>query len=299
LGRLSVLGVTRPNFLLLTPMCVALGVASAWYSGSPLDWPALWAIVLGGVMAHASVNALNEYVDFRSGLDFNTQRTPFSGGSGTLVSEPQLASGALVVGVLCLLITLVCGLYLAARAGWGLLPLGLVGALVILLYSGPINRNRYLVLMAPGLGFGPLMVMGSEYALTGQYSLVGGLVALVPFFQVNNLLYLNQFPDISPDRAVGRDNFAISLSPTARGRLYGLFGVLPFLIIAGGVLLGVLPVLALIALVTWLLFVPAVQGARAFVDDVEALLPAMGKNVALSLVTPLLLAIGLALCTWI
>jgi 1,4-dihydroxy-2-naphthoate octaprenyltransferase len=294
-NRLAALGVTRPNFLLLTPVCIALGVAAALFSGQEIDWMALWAIVLGGLMAHASVNALNEYVDFRSGLDFTTQRTPFSGGSGTLVTYPQLASTALHIGIISLLITLLCGLYLMARSGWGLLPLGVLGALVILFYSGPINRNPYLVLIAPGLGFGPLMVMGTEYGLTGQFSLVGGLVALAPFFQVSNLLYLNQFPDIQPDRAVGRNNFAIALPDRPRANLYTLFGAAPYVIILLAVLTGILPPLSLLALLTLALFVPIARDVRQFAGDVQPLLPAMGKNVALSLLTPLLLALGLGL----
>ena len=50
----------------------------------------------GGLLAHISVNALNEYLDFTSGLDLTTLRTPFSGGSGTLpanISRPAIPSG--------------------------------------------------------------------------------------------------------------------------------------------------------------------------------------------------------------
>ncbi|MEO5343718.1 MAG: prenyltransferase [Gammaproteobacteria bacterium SHHR-1] len=298
MNRLAALGVTRPNFLLLTPVCIALGVAAALFSGQEIDWSLLWAVALGGLMAHASVNALNEYVDFHSGLDFTTQRTPFSGGSGTLVTHPQLASTALAIGVVSLLITLLCGLYLMAHSGWGLLPLGLLGALVILFYSGPINRSPFLVLISPGLGFGPLMVMGTEYALTGQFSLVGGLVALVPFFQVSNLLYLNQFPDIQPDQAVGRKNFAIALSARPRANLYALFGTAPFALILLAVLAGALPPLSLLGLLTLPLFLPVARDVQGFDGRIQSLLSAMGRNVALCLLTPLLLALGLGLEVW-
>ncbi len=52
-----------------------------------MDAPAL--VLLGALAAHGAVNALNEYADYRSGLDLRTARTPFSGGSGTLVDHPQ------------------------------------------------------------------------------------------------------------------------------------------------------------------------------------------------------------------
>jgi 1,4-dihydroxy-2-naphthoate octaprenyltransferase len=43
------------------------------------------------VGVHVAVNALNEASDYKTGIDFNTERTPFSGGSGTLPAE-QLSS---------------------------------------------------------------------------------------------------------------------------------------------------------------------------------------------------------------
>jgi len=294
-GRLSVLGVTRPNFLVLTPVCLALGVAVAWVSGEAVDWPSLAVILLGGVMAHASVNALNEYADFRSGLDFKTQRTPFSGGSGTLVKQPQLAARALLIGAGSYLVTLACGLYLVWRAGWGLVPLGLLGLLLIYLYDGPISRNRYLVLLAPGLGFGPLMVLGTYYGLTGSFSYTALLASLVPFFLVNSLLLLNQVPDVEADRGVGRDNFAIALGPDGSAMLYGGTLLLAYLALCLGVLVGLLPPMALLGLLTAMLGYQVFREARACSGDVERLLPALAKNVLLTLATPLLVAAGIGI----
>ena len=91
-----VAGVARPNFLILTPVCISLGLASVLLTEGWVDWGTLAVILIGALMAHVSVNALNEYQDFQSGLDFKTERTPFSGGSGTLVLQPRLASQALV-----------------------------------------------------------------------------------------------------------------------------------------------------------------------------------------------------------
>lgn len=295
LSNLSVLGVTRPNFLLLTPVCLLLGLIAALASGFPVHWGLLWAIGLGGLMAHVSVNSLNEFTDYRSGLDFLTTRTPFSGGSGTLVQQPEWAPGALAIGVGALLITLIAGVFLLFSAGWGLLPLGLLGLMLIVLYSGPINRNRYLVLIGPGLGFGPFMVMGTEYALTGQYSLNGLLISLIPFFQVNNLLFLNQIPDVEPDRYVGRDNFAIALKPEQRASLYALFGVLPYVVLIYLVAAAVLPITALLALATLPLFLPIVGKVHNYQGDLETLIPSLGKNVAVTLLTPLLLTLGASL----
>ena len=84
-------GIMRVPFLVLTPACVALGVASAVWTGARMNVGHLLLVLIGALSAHASVNALNEYSDFQSGLDFKTVRTPFSGGSGTLPLFPEKA----------------------------------------------------------------------------------------------------------------------------------------------------------------------------------------------------------------
>ena len=53
-------------------------------------------------MAHTSVNALNEYQDFKSGLDLITVKTPFSGGTKSLPENPQKAHLALITGLVSL-----------------------------------------------------------------------------------------------------------------------------------------------------------------------------------------------------
>jgi 1,4-dihydroxy-2-naphthoate octaprenyltransferase len=288
-----VIGVARPNFLMLTPVCICLGLASVLLSGELVDWGLFTVIMLGALMAHVSVNALNEYQDFQSGLDFKTEKTPFSGGTGTLVMQPRLATQALMLALVALGITIVCGLFLMLRVGWGLAPIGLLGVVIILFYTSWINRNRYLVLIAPGLSFGPLMVVGTDYALTGSYSGIALLLSLVPFFMVNNLLLMNQIPDIEADRSVGRDNFAIGLQANKTALLYLISAGLAYLAIVTGVVIGVLPLTALIALITgWLTYQAYVQ-IREYRGDVATLVPAMGKNVIVTLLTPFLLFIGI------
>jgi 1,4-dihydroxy-2-naphthoate octaprenyltransferase len=288
-----VIGVTRPNFLILTPICILLGLGSVLLSGNDVAWGLFAIVMLGGLTAHISVNALNEYMDFQSGLDFKTDRTPFSGGSGTLVMQPRLAPYALVIGVVSLLITLLSGLYLLQRVGWGLLPIGAFGVLIILSYTGWINRNRMLVLIAPGIGFGPLMVIGTHYALTAEYSLTALLLSMVPFFMVNNLLLLNQLPDVDADRGVGRDNFAIAWSSAKSAGLFLVFSILAYGMIILGVALDRLPWVALIGLATGGLTYQVYRGINAYQGEIKTLIPYLGKNVALTLITPLLVFLGI------
>ncbi len=176
------LGPMRPPFLILGPVCVFLGYACArWRGGDVSVWNFILAL-MGAVAAHISVNALNEHSDFKSGLDFKTRRTPFSGGSGTLPAHPEAARGTLWVGILGAAVVLAVGLYFIAMRGAGILPLGLAGLALIVLYTNYITRNPFWCLLAPGLGFGFFMVMGSDFVLSGSYSLAGFVASLSPLF---------------------------------------------------------------------------------------------------------------------
>ena len=164
----SLLGPMRLPFLILTPACVMLGLGTAAWTGSEINYFHFILVLIGAIAAHTSVNAFNEYYDFESGLDLITKRTPFSGGSGTLPQQPELAQSALITAWVAFGITSLVGLYFLILHGWSLLPLGFLGLLIILIYTTRLTRNPLLCLVAPGLGFGLLMVMGTHFALTGQ-----------------------------------------------------------------------------------------------------------------------------------
>jgi 1,4-dihydroxy-2-naphthoate polyprenyltransferase len=291
--RAAVIGPMRPNFLLLTPACVVLGLAVAQWRGFVIDWGQFLLVVAGAVAAHIAVNALNEYADFRSGLDLKTTKTPFSGGTGTLPANPDKASYALVTGLVALAVTAAIGVYFVMIRGWLLFPLGLLGVLNIVAYTPAITRNWLLCLLAPGLGFGPMMVMGTEFCLTGSYSWTGFAASLTPFFLVSNLLLLNQFPDQRPDREVGRRHLVITTSLGRGVTVYGLFLLGAYLAPVAGWLLGVLPAGALLGLLTAPLALQTFRAVRADHEDLGRLLPSMGKNVVLNLATPVLMAVGL------
>lgn len=287
------LGPMRVPFLLLPPACVLLGLGSAVRAGARVNWLHFALALVGAVCAHVSVNAFNEWFDHRSGLDATTQRTPFSGGSGTLQASAAMAGPALFTAWASLAITALVGIYFALVRGPAILPLGILGLVVIYAYTPWLTHSPFLCLIAPGLGFGPLMVMGVQFALTGGYTWTSFVASLVPFFLVSDLLLLNQFPDVGPDRAVGRRHFPVLVGRKASSVIYGAFLASAFLSIVVGVALGLLPAACLIGLLGAALAVPAGLNAFRHADDVGKLLPSLGQNVVLNLATPVLVALGL------
>jgi 1,4-dihydroxy-2-naphthoate polyprenyltransferase len=287
------LGPMRLPFVILTPACVALGLATAVWQTGHLNVLRFALVLVGATAAHISVNAFNEYFDFRSGLDSVTKRTPFSGGSGTLPTNPGMAPRALAVALVAFGLTGLIGVYLLRVGGGLLLPLGILGLVIIPAYTPLFTRNPIVCLITPGLGFGPLMVMGTHFVLAGSYSWTAFIASLVPFFLVNDLLLLNQFPDVEADRSVGRRHLPIVFGRRASSLVYGAFLLLAFLSIVAGVRLGYLPTTSLIGLVSVTMAVPAFVGAYRHADSPQELVPSMGLNVIVNIATPILLAVGL------
>ena len=288
------LGPMKPAFLILTPACVLLGLGTAvWTSSEPVSLVYFLLVLAGATSAHISVNAFNEYYDFKSGLDLVTRRTPFSGGSGALPKRPDMANTALATAWATLGITAAIGLYFVTVRGMGLLPLGVLGLVVVVAYTNWGTRRPLVCLIMPGLGFGPLMVMGTDFVLTGQYSWTAFIASLVPFFLVNDLLLLNQFPDLEADRSVGRNHLLIVAGKRKSSYVYIVMLILAYLVIGLGVYSRQMPPATLIAFLTAAIAIPLIRGVWKYAENSGRLLPYLGMNVAVNILTPVLMAAGM------
>jgi 1,4-dihydroxy-2-naphthoate octaprenyltransferase len=204
-----IMGPMRVLFLILMPACVILGVATAVHSGAHINLLYVLLVTIGALGTHISINAVNECDDFRSGLDTHPQRILFSGGSDTLPANPAIAGTALTTALVCAGIVALIGLYFTWPWGLALLPVEALGMLVIIAHTPYLTCIPFLCLIAPWLGFEPLMVMGTHFALTRQYSRTALIASMIHFFLVSNFLLLYQFPDVEADKTVGRQHFPI------------------------------------------------------------------------------------------
>src|SRR6266496_4993449 len=180
------LGPMRLPFVILAPACVLVGLGSAYLQTGHINWFYFVLAAIAAVSAHISVNAFNEYFDYKTEVDSRTQRTPFSGGSGTLQAHPELAKATLILSWTTLAIVGVIGLYFMSVWGWKALPIGILGLILLYGYTAWMVYQPVLCLLAPGLGFGPLMVLSVHFALTGTFTWQVFVASLVPFFLVSN-----------------------------------------------------------------------------------------------------------------
>lgn len=289
----TILQTTRPSFLVLTPVCLFLSLSIALTTQTSVDYVIFALVVIGAMAAHISVNTLNEYYDFKSGLDLQTKRTSFSGGSGALPSQPKMAKAVLIVGLVTLIITIAIGIYLSLVTGMQILPIGLLGVALIASYTYWINRHPFLCLLAPGLGFGLLMIVGTHIVLTGAHTPLLWLLSLVPFFLINNLLLLNQYPDINADESVGRSTFPIAFGVPKSNAMYTIFAVAAYSLVLLLVAKGDIPKLSLIALIPSLFSLFSLIGAIKYSNKIGDYPAYLGANVAAAILSPLLLGIAL------
>ncbi len=280
---------TRPQFLLLSVVLAFLGTAIAWYEGYFHPGHALLAGI-GLVLAHISVNTLNDYFDYRSGIDLATRRTPFSGGSGILPARLLKPGQVLWLGLGSLLLAVPIGIYFILAIGWQLLPLLLVAAVFILVYSPLILKQPWPEWVA-GAGLGALPILGMYFVQAGAYNSSAVIASIPPAFLVHNLLLLNEFPDAEADSQAKRKTLPITISKDGAAIFYTVVALAVYIWIAGWVIARVMPVWTLLALLTLPLTIKAIAGARHH-DDASKLMPALTANVMAVLLTQLLMGIG-------
>jgi 1,4-dihydroxy-2-naphthoate octaprenyltransferase len=289
---------TRPSFLLLVPVCVFSGVAVSLFEGHAFR-PLYFALAfVGALFAHIAVNVLNEYSDYKTGIDFNTKPTPFSGGSKILVSGKLNPKKVLIFGLICLAITAAIGIYFITVYKWTIVPVGVIGVLIVFLYTPYLTKLSGITeIVGPGLGFG-LMVLGTYVTQTGGYSAGAAVVTVVDGLLIADLLLINEFPDVEADKAAGRKHLPIILGKTKAGIIYSVLLMGAYITIIAGAAAGVLPWLALVGLLTLPLAFKAMQAAVKYNNDMSKLVPALGMDVITVLVTPLLMSIGIVIATY-
>jgi 1,4-dihydroxy-2-naphthoate octaprenyltransferase len=285
--------VARAPFLALPFTLIAVGTGAAAYAGQ-VNWAYAGLALLGLLGMHVAVNALNEASDFKRGIDLQTERTPFSGGSGTLPAGTLGYRHAVTLGLVGGAVGVVVGVFFSLIYGWTLLPILAVGAVAAFVYSNVLARG-YVGELFAGLGLGALPVIGTTLVQTGGYEAASIAASIPAFLMTFNLLLLNEFPDEEADRAGGRRNLVLLLGRTWSARLYIIAAVLVPVLILVSVGVDSLPLLAAAAIVPSAVFLPKPVGWGIRAPNEPVPIPALGANVVWILSTNLVLGIALYL----
>ena len=284
---------TRLPFLSATLVPVTLGIAIAAVHGAFDLWSALLTVI-GAACIQLGLNVANDVFDSSLGADdANVTPTKFSGGSRViqygLVTFRRMAAvsfGFYAAG------SAIGLLLLATRGSPALLVIGVVGVLVSLAYTAPPAKLVYRGLgeVAVALGFGPLMLLGAYVVQTGGVITLEPIIASVPVgLLVALILYVNEIPDRRGDVRAGKRTLPVRFSPETIVRGYDVTVASAYATVVAGVLAGVLPLAALLVLLTIPLARRVHDGLRPNYDNPYGLMAVMAVNIRVHLLAGVLL----------
>ncbi len=286
----------RVPFLTASAVPVLLGTAIAWFATGTLYWGVFLLTLLAGLLVHKGTNVINDYSDHRSGNDEVNREfvRPFSGGSRViqlgLLTPLEMLTGA----VLFFLLSAAIGFYLAWARGPLILVLGAIGLISAIFYTGgPFNwAKRGIGELLVGLNFGILMTLGAYYVQAQSFSWIPVIAAIPVSLLIAAVLYINEFPDYTADKQVGKNTLVVRLGRERAVILYALIMAGVYLSIGVGVATGVLPLATLLGLITLPLAIRGIQYARKHYASSFDLVPANALTVTVHLATGLLLTLG-------
>lgn len=190
------------------------------------------------------------------------------------------------------------GLYLNYSCGSNtILILGIIGVFLGFFYTAKPLRIGYGSLgeLATGIGFGPLMVMGSYYVQAQSLPFKAFLISIPVGLLIALVLFINEFPDYAADKSVEKRTLVVILGKERAIGLYHILLACVYLAVALLVILKLLPATALIVFFSLPLALKAYIISRNNFDKVYELLNANASTIGLHSVIGILLFAGLVL----
>ena len=284
------LRIIRIRFLLASVIAVSNGLAITYWKYSTID--PVYAILtyVGVVFLHASVDLLNDYWDYKRGIDIATKRTKFSGGTGVLPENLLKPRTVYIAGLVFLILGASIGAYFIAIRGVTIAIILGFAVIAIYFYSTTIVNA--------GLGElfvaikGAMIVLGSLYvqnATLEPAAIYGG--AIVGLLSAT-VLFINSFPDYEADKSKGRRTLVIILGRKVASTTFPLFIIAAYALIAGGIFFGLTKVYCLICFVSMPLAIKSALSLRKDPQSIDNIVPAMASTVTYSRITGFLLALS-------
>lgn len=281
----------RIKFLLASVIAVSNGLAIAYWKTGTIDPLSAVLTYIGVVFLHASVDLLNDYWDYKRGIDAVTTRTKFSGGTGVLPEKLLTPKVVYVAGLIFLILGASIGAYFVAMRGITIAVILGFAVVSIYFYSTSIVNA--------GLGElfvaikGAMIVLGTFYvqsmAIEPAALYVGAIVGILSA----TVLFVNSFPDFEADRSKGRRTLVIVLGRELAAKTFPLFVVAAYAMIIMGIFLGFTKIYSLLSLASIPFAAKSIMSLTNDQQSFKRLVPAMASAVTYSRITGLLLALSL------
>ena len=285
------LRVIRVRFLLASVIAVLVGLALNWSQNSTIEYfDAI--LTFAGVMAlHASVDLLNDYWDFKRGIDTQTTRTKMSGGTGVLPEGLLKPSSVYRAGVLFLIIGSLIGSYFVITNGILIAIILGFAILSIYFYSTKIvdsGLGEFFVAVK-----GSMIVIGAFFIQSGEVNFESILAGIVIGTLSSLVLFIVSFPDHDADKSKGRKTLVIVIGKEKASKIFWIFPLIAYSVIIIGITLSLFPVLSLISLLSFPLIIKSGLGLQKNYNSVNDLVPFMSASLKFSRITGFLFALSL------
>lgn len=236
-------------------MLPALTAIALCYGSEAFSWTAAVVSIAGVAFMHLGLNLLDDWFDYRVGSAEARQSVASEGFRGRIIKYPYLTSGQAThrqllgaVGVF-LALAAACGVVIIILRGWQTLWWIAFALLLGISYSGgPLKLGfRGLGELVIFIMFGPLLMTGVHFAVTGEVGWKIVLLSICVGLLVTNIVYSHSVLDAVPDMKMGKKTMAhLSSSPKGRLAMSAVFNFMPYIIIAAGAAFDLLSPLYLI-----------------------------------------------------
>jgi len=220
----------RPRTLLVAISPVLVGTAFGIAGAGAIDLVAASLVLAAAVLVQVATNMQNDVgYTMRRGESSGTRRgLPRATANGWL-SVREVRVGIVLVSI----VAFGLGLGLAVYRGWPVLVIGAASLTAALAYMGGPKPIAYTPFgeLTVFVFFGLLAVTGTEWVLTGSFSLVTLLASIAIGGLAAAALAVNNHRDMEHDRLVGRRTFAVIFGAGGSRHLYRALLLGPFLIV--------------------------------------------------------------------
>lgn len=278
--------IIRVRFLLSSVIAVSIGLSLNWWQHTSINILDGLLIFAGVLALHISVDLLNDFWDFKRGIDMKTPKTKMSGGTGVLPEGLLKASSVYRAGVLFLIIGSAIGSYFILTDGITIAIILGFAILSIYFYSTKIVDS--------GLGEifvaikGTMIVLGTYFIQSAQLTTEAVLAGVVVGSLSSLVLFISSFPDHDADKSKGRKTLVIVTGKKTASKLFWIFPLVSYAVIICGVVVNLFPILSLISLICIPLMIKSGFGLRKHFDSVEQLVPYMSSTLLFSRITGML-----------
>jgi len=280
----------RIRFLLASVIAVTNGLAIAYWKYSSID--PFYAILtyVGVIFLHASVDLLNDYWDYKRGIDLVTKRTKFSGGTGVLPDNLLKPRTVYIAGIVFLILGASIGAYFILIRGVAIAVILGFAVIAIYFYSTRIVNAGLAELFVAIKG--AMIVLGSFYVQNAVLEPAAMYSGTIVGILSATVLFINSFPDYEADKSRGRRTLVIILGRKMASIVFPLFIITAYALIVGGIFLGFTKSYSLLCFASIPLAINSALLLRKEPYGVHKMVPAMASAVTYSRITGFLLALS-------